>query len=64
MTSPEPKKRPVPIAPPKESITKWRVLIARFNGAESLDEVIFEDSDGCIHNVTFKMDKRAIVEKN
>jgi hypothetical protein len=44
-------------------MTKWRVLIARFNGAESLDEAIFEDSDGCIHNVTFKMEKRVIVEK-
>ncbi len=30
ITSPEPMNKPVPIAPPNESITRWRVVIARF----------------------------------
>ena len=34
MTSPDPKNRPVPIAPPSEIITRCRVLMARFKGAE------------------------------
>ena len=49
--------KPVPIAPPSESIIRWRVVIARFKEGESpLAEVCVESEGVDIQKLRFEKD--------